>query len=351
MIREIQQSSLTAVNLSRLFANFTNDVICRVAFGMKFKGEIAGIDFKELMEKHEELLGGVYVGEFIPWLSWINYVNGVENEIKKVTKDMNTCLEAITQQHLDRRNHDKSSVKGNNDEKTKDLVDVLLGLQHDYTDNSGLDQESIKAIISDMFVAGTTTTYATLEWAMSELIRNPKAMESVQRDVRGNWGDKTGITDSNLDKMTYLKAVIKETFRLHPSVPLLLPRISMQDATVNGYDIPARTLVMINAWAIHRDATSWDEPEEFKPERFLDSAVDYKGQDFNLIPFGSGRRGCPGIYFAISNIELALANLVNKFNWRLPDGVDGTSLDMMEYPGLTAHRAVPLMALAIPCFS
>ncbi|KAL9228382.1 hypothetical protein vseg_003971 [Gypsophila vaccaria] len=348
MIGEIEQTSLTAVNLSKLFVNFTNDVICRVAFGMKFKGEVDEINFKELMEKHEELLGGVYVGEFIPWLSWINYVNGVENKIKKVAKDMNRCLEAIIQQHLDRKDRDKSSVKGDNDEKTKDLVDVLLGLQHDDTINSNLDQESIKAIILDMFVAGTTTTYATLEWAMSELLRNPKAMESLQRDVRGNLGNQTHITDRDLDKMTYLKAVIKETFRLHPSAPLLLPRISMQDATINGYDIAARTIVMINAWAIHRDATSWDEPEEFKPERFLNSAVDYKGQDFSLIPFGSGRRGCPGILFAISNIELALANLINKFDWRLPDGVEGKTLDMMEHPALTVHKAVPLMALATP---
>ncbi|KAH9625566.1 hypothetical protein KSS87_009919 [Heliosperma pusillum] len=353
MIGEIEQSSNTtkSVHLSKLFLNFTSDVICRVAFGVKFKGETDGINFKELLEKHEELLVGFHVGEFIPWFSWINYVNGVESEIKKVAKDMDRCLEGIIQQHMERRDQEdqnQSSVKVNNEEKSKDLVDVLLELQHDDMNNSSLDQESIKAIIADMFVAGTTTTYATLEWTMSELLRSPKAMESLKTEVRGITGGEASITDSKLDKMTYLKAVIKETFRLHPSVPLLLPRISMQDAKINGYDIPARTLVMINAWAIHRDPTSWNEPEEFRPERFLDSPVDYKGQYFDLIPFGSGRRGCPGIVFAISNIELALANLINKFDWQLPDSAEGNALDMMEYPGLTAHRAVPLVATATP---
>ncbi|XP_074287499.1 cytochrome P450 736A117-like [Silene latifolia] len=351
MIGEIEQSSstTTSVNLSKLFVNFSSDIICRVAFGLKFKGETDGINFKELMERHEKLVGGIHIGEFIPWLSWINYVNGVESEIKKVAKDMNRCLEGIIQQHVDRRDQVQSGVEENNHDKSKDLVDVLLELQHDDMNNSSLDQESIKAIIMDMFVAGTTTTYATLEWAMSELLRSPKAMESVTSEVRRITGGKASIiTDNKLEKMTYLKAVIKETFRLHPPVPLLLPRISMQDAKIHGYDIPARTLVMINAWAIHRDPTSWTEPEEFKPERFLDSPVDYKGQYFDLIPFGSGRRGCPGMLFAISNIDLALANLIDKFDWRLPDSADGNALDMTEYPGLTAHRAVPLLALATP---
>lgn len=118
--------------------------------------------------------------------------------------------------------------------------------------------------------------------------------------------------------MKYLKAVIKETLRLHPPIPLLVPRESTKDVKINGYDIAAGTRVITNAWAIHRDPTTWEEPEEFHPERFLNSTIDFKGQDFKLIPFGSGRRGCPGISFAIANNELVLANLLSKFNWALP---------------------------------
>lgn len=199
-----------------------------------------------------------------------------------------------------------------------------------------------------MFVAGSTTTFATLEWAMSELLRNLHAMETLKREVRSITGDKEIITETDLNKMEYLKAVIKETFRLHPAVPLLLPRVSTKETTINGYDIPAGTQVIINAWSIHRDPSMWNEPNEFNPERFINSGIDFKGQHFNLIPFGAGRRGCPGILFGTANIELVLANLMQKFDWALPDNVDGKSLDMVEYPGLTTHRNTPLILIATP---
>lgn len=199
-----------------------------------------------------------------------------------------------------------------------------------------------------MFVAGSTTTFATLEWAMSELLRNPSIMESLKKEVRGITKGKTNITENDLEKMEYLKAVIKETFRLHPPVPLLLPRISSQETQLSGYDVPARTQVIINAWAIHREPTFWKEAEKFNPERFLNSPIDFKGHHFNLIPFGSGRRGCPGILFGTANLELVIANLIQKFDWALPDG---KNLDMEEHPGLTTHRETPLMAIATPHFT
>lgn len=199
-----------------------------------------------------------------------------------------------------------------------------------------------------MFVAGSTTTFASLEWAMSELLRNPRAMQTLQKEVRSITGDKEFITETDLNKMEYLKAVIKETFRLHPAVPLLLPRVSTKETTINGYDIPAGTQVIINAWSIHRDPSIWNEPNEFNPERFINSGIDFKGQHFNLIPFGAGRRGCPGILFGTANIELVIANLMQKFDWALPDNADGKSLDMVEYPGLTTHRDTPLILIATP---
>lgn len=199
-----------------------------------------------------------------------------------------------------------------------------------------------------MFVAGSTTTYATIEWAMSELLRNPRVMESLKKEVRGITRGKASINEVDLEKMDYLKAVTKETLRLHPSVPLLLPRISTHEATINGYDIPARTQVIINAWAIHRDPKFWKEPDKFDPERFLNSTIDLKGQQFNLIPFGAGRRGCPGTIFAIANIELLLANLMQKYDWALPERAEVITLDMVEYPGVTTHRKNPLFAIATP---
>lgn len=200
-----------------------------------------------------------------------------------------------------------------------------------------------------MFGAGTDTTLAVLEWAMTELLRHPKLMQKLQQEVRNVVSQKTHITEQDLNKMDYLKAVIKETLRLHPPSPLLIPRESMQDTKIMGYDISAGTQVIVNGYAISTDSCYWDQPLEFQPERFLKSEINIKGHDFQLIPFGAGRRGCPGISFAMVVNELVLANLVHQFDWSLPSGVErDQSLDMAETTGLTIHRKCHLLAVASP---
>ncbi|KZV18240.1 hypothetical protein F511_28106 [Dorcoceras hygrometricum] len=197
----------------------------------------------------------------------------------------------------------------------------------------------------DIVAGGTDTASATLEWAMTELLRHPAVLKKLQNEVREVLEGKRDITDSDLEKMHYLKAVIKETLRYHVPVPFMA-RVARDNLKVSGYDIASGTLVIINAWAIGRDPASWSEPENFEPERFLNTPVDFRGQDFGLIPFGSGRRGCPGITFAMASVELVLANLMQKFNWDLPDGRKGEELDVMEHPGVTIHRKNPLFAIA-----
>lgn len=202
-------------------------------------------------------------------------------------------------------------------------------------------------ILQDVFAAGTDTSSIVLEWAMTELLRNPTIMQKLQKEVREIVKEGDDIKDDDLEKMHYLKAVIKETFRYHPPIPLLLPRIAANDLKMKGYDVAAGTVAMVNVWAIGRDPASWDDPENFKPERFANSLVDFKGLDFELIPFGAGRKGCPGITYAAAVIEYLLANLVHKFDWKLANGVDGKDLDVSEKPGITIHRAVHLLAVAI----
>ena len=199
-----------------------------------------------------------------------------------------------------------------------------------------------------MFAAGTDTTHTVMNWAMTKLLRHPKILEKLQTEARQVAQGKPEITEDDLDKMDYLKAVIKETLRLHTPIPLLVPRESTQHVKLMGYDIPAGTRVMVNAWAIARDPSLWNQPEEFQPERFLNSTIDFRGFNFELIPFGAGRRGCPGTTFAVAVNELALAKLVHKFDFALPDGVEPKDLDMSESTGLTIHRKNPLFAVAIP---
>lgn len=200
-----------------------------------------------------------------------------------------------------------------------------------------------------MFGAGTDTSAVTLDWTMSELLRHPEIMKTVQKEVRDAAKGKLLLKEADIKELHYLKSVIKETLRLHPPGPILVPHESMENVKIHGYDIPSKTQIIVNAYAIGRDPNSWEEPDRFWPNRFLtgsDASVDFKGQDFQLIPFGAGRRGCPGTLFAALTLELALANVLNLFDWALPNGMDGKDLDMHEALGITVHRENDLVLAA-----
>lgn len=198
-----------------------------------------------------------------------------------------------------------------------------------------------------MFIGGTDTTSTALEWAISEIIKHPRVMKKLQEELKQIAQGRQRITEEDLEKTQhpYLDAVLKESMRLHIPLPLLVPREATQDVKVMGYDIAAGTQVLINAWMISRDPTIWEDADEFKPERFLGTNIDYKGLNFELLPFGAGRRGCPGIQFAMSVNKLALANLVYKFDFKLPNGRRVEQLDMTDSTGITVRRKYPLLVI------
>ncbi|KAI3802490.1 hypothetical protein L1987_30622 [Smallanthus sonchifolius] len=183
---------------------------------------------------------------------------------------------------------------------------------------------------------------------MSELIRNPRVMKKLQQQAIEIAQGRSMISEEDLERMHYLKAVIKESLRLHPPYPLLLPRKSTQDVKLMGYDIAAGTQVIINAWAIGRDPALWEKSNEFRPERFLNNSVNYQGLQFDWIPFGAGRRSCPGIQFSVPVMELALANIVYKFDMVVPKGIENEDLDMSEQFGITIHRKSSLSVWVTP---
>lgn len=202
----------------------------------------------------------------------------------------------------------------------------------------------------DLFIGGTGRTSTTLTWAMSELIKKPTLMKKAQDEVRGVIGKKIKVDEDDINQMKYLRCIIKETLRLHPPVPLLIPRENFTSTKIKGYDIPSNTTVFVNAWAIQRDLEFWNEPEEFRPERFVDNPIEYMGKDYEFIPFGSGRRGCPGISIGVSVVELVLANLLFWFDWGLPDGEDYEKLDMTENFGMVVSKKIPLRVSAMSHF-
>lgn len=196
--------------------------------------------------------------------------------------------------------------------------------------------------VQDMFVAGTDTTATTLEWAMAELARHPEVMKKAQDEIRPVAETKGEVEETDLHRFRYLKAVIKETLRLYPPVPLHVPRESLQKCTLHGYDIPEKTRVLINAYAIGRDSNSWSNPTVFDPERFIETEIEFRGQDFRYIPFGGGRRGCPGYAFGLATIEITLARLLYHFDWKLPPGTGPDDVDLDESFGLSTKKKTAL---------
>ena len=190
-----------------------------------------------------------------------------------------------------------------------------------------------------MLSAVTETSSTLLEWAMSQLLRNPGTLARAQEEIESVVGRDRIVKESDVAKLDYLRCVVKETFRLHPPLPLLIPHESMEGCHVDGYFIPAKTRLYVNVWAIGRDENVWKDAEQFQPERFVGSNKDVKGQDFDLLPFGTGRRGCPGISSGLSTVELALAQLLHCFDWT----ADG-DVDLEEEFGLAIPRKNPLFA-------
>ncbi|KAH9697251.1 cytochrome P450 family 76 subfamily C polypeptide 7 [Citrus sinensis] len=198
-------------------------------------------------------------------------------------------------------------------------------------------------MFEDLFIAGNDTTSITMEWAMAELLHNPEVLSKAKLELEQLVGRGNPIEESDITRLPYLQAVVKETFRLHPAVPLLIARKVSEDVEIASFTVPKGAQVFVNVWAIGRDENTWDNPHSFIPERFLGSDISYKGQNFELIPFGGGRRICPGLPLAIRMLHLMLGSLINSFDWKLEDG----NMDMEEKFGLTIQKAQPLRVVPV----
>ncbi|KAL4596957.1 hypothetical protein ACB092_12G201200 [Castanea dentata] len=198
----------------------------------------------------------------------------------------------------------------------------------------------------DFFIGGTDTTSATIEWAMTGLLRNPDIMAKAKQELTETIGIGESTQEKDIPRLPYLQAVLKETMRLHPVAPLLLP-LSRIEVEVCGYTIPKHTQVIVNAWAIARVPMYWDKPTQFKPERFIDSKVDFRGTNLSFMPFGYGRRICPGLDLAVRMLSLFLASLIHHFNWKLPDRMAPEDIDIKDKFGLTLQKAVALVAIPV----
>ncbi|KAF6156802.1 hypothetical protein GIB67_033271 [Kingdonia uniflora] len=338
MIQKISRSCSmqTPVNIAEMALTLSNNLACRCALGTK--SEDGNKEISEMSREVSRLLGALCFEDLYPSLGWIDVLTGLRSRFRKVTRDIDTYLEQIIDEHISKTQEDDSK---------QDFLDLLLRVQVDIN----LTRENIKGLLLDMFLGGTETTATAIEWVMAELARKPSALKKTQEEVRRVVGLKSKVCEEEIDQMEYLKYVIKETLRLHAPVPTGVPRVSDKHTTVNGYDIPPNTTVLINIWAIQRDPDVWDNPDDFIPERFSGSSTDFGGQDYEFIPFGSGRRICPGISFAVAIVEVAIANLLFHFDWELPGGTNAEELDMIEEISISANMRTPLQLVPKACFS
>ncbi|XP_050256106.1 cytochrome P450 CYP736A12-like [Quercus robur] len=328
------------VDLSGKVCELNEETTCRMIFGRSSDDRF---DLKTLIAEVFNLAGAFNLADYVPYLGALD-LQGLTRRMKKCSKALDVVLENIIKEH------EKIPSSGQQDRET-DFIDTLLSLMNQPMNPRDeqvyiIDRTNIKAIILDMISGAYDTSVAAIEWTFSELLRYPRVMKHVQEELECVVGMNRMVEETDLAKLPYLDMVVKESLRLHPVGPLLVPRESMEDIEVNGYYVPKKSRIIINFWAIGRDPCVWsDNVEEFYPERFINSNIDLKGRDFQLIPFGSGRRGCPGMNLGLTTVKYVLAQLLHCFHWMLPSGILPNKLDMSESFGLSIRRAKHLSAM------
>jgi cytochrome P450 len=339
------------VNLSETMMSFTNTIICKIALGKRYVfdydeevelgSEQRRSRLQILLNEAQALLTEFYFSDHFPLLGWVDRVKGTLRRLDKTFKELDLIYQRVIDDHMDNLARPKSK-----EQEVVDIIDILLQMMNDHTLHSlsfELTIDHIKALLMNIFIAGTDTSTAIVIWAMTALMNNPRVMNKVQMEIRNLYKDKDFINEDDIEKLPYLKLVVKETMRLFPPSPLLVPRETIENCNIDGYEIKPKTLVYVNAWAIGRDPENWEDPEEFYPERFFTSSVDFKGKNFELIPFGSGRRMCPAMNMGMLTVELSLANLIHSFDWKLPNDFDKEQvLDTHVKPGITMHKKIDL---------
>ncbi|KAG0630577.1 hypothetical protein M758_1G189000 [Ceratodon purpureus] len=294
------------------------------------------VTLKGVVKEAVNLAGHIYAGDFIPLLDIYDFTGHKAKTQKLAAKMLKIALQLIEK--------NKSKDSGPNMDADKlNLVDILLSQQGD----DKLPDHAMAGILFDFIIAGSDTTSVSIEWALAELLHYPHYIKRAQEELDAVVGKDRVVDEADIKNMPFVQAVVKELFRLHPAAPLGIPHYNMEATTLAGYDIPARTTVMLNLWAIGRDPAHWEKPTEFNPDRFLNKDITMFGRDFQLIPFSVGRRQCPGAGLGLAVVQLSVASLLHAFEWS-PYGQKPEEIDMREKPGLVTPRMSDLVLTAVP---
>lgn len=341
---ERSKEGTVRVNISTSLLDITSAIIWRMLTGTRFDVDDVtgrGGELKLMVREIIGTLSAVNIGDFFPSIDWMD-LQGLKKRMVNAHNFFDKIVGRIIDDHIEQNKMALEEKK----ESAKDVLDVLLDVKDSKTLDIEFDNDNIKAVLFDLFIGGMETTATSMEWAITALLRHPRCAKKLQAEIDSVVGKDRMVSESDLPNMHYLQCVMKESLRLHMPGPLLLPHQNNEAVTIGpqGYVIPAKTKVFVNAWAISRDPNVWKDPHDFKPERFEgNKSFDYQGQEFDMLPFGIGRRGCPGIHMAIGQFSFVLATFWHCFDWRLEG--DPADLDMEEEFGATVSRKNHLYAI------
>ncbi|KAL0443915.1 UNVERIFIED_CONTAM: cytochrome [Sesamum latifolium] len=303
---------------------------------------VEGSEFFAAMIELMEWSGHPNIVDLFPWLKWLDPQGLRRNAERGMEKTLKIVGRFVAERLKERE------LGGG---ARKDFLEVLLECEGNGNDDQRhkISEHELNMIITEVFLAGSETTSSSIEWAMVELLSHPEIMRKAKNELAQVVGKSNKFEEGHIESLPYLQAVLKETLRLHPPIPFLVPRRAIQETNFMGYQIPKNTQLFVNAWSIGRDPECWDDPLSFKPERFLGSKIDYKGQNFELIPFGAGRRICAGIPLAHRMLHLVLGSLLHEFDWRVDEIGKNAMMDTKERMGVTVRKVVPLEAIPLRC--
>nr|WNT44076.1 CYP82N15v2 [Corydalis yanhusuo] len=343
------------IRMDNWFGDLSFNVVARIVAGKRSfasdSNDVGAMKYKTAMDEAFRLMSIFSFSDVIPSLGWLDNLRGLVGGMKKAGKEIDAVVSGWVEEHREKRKRRRSSSGGGHggelEEEEEDFIDITLSILETSSLLPGDDPDiTIKSTCLDMILGGSDTTTVTLTWALSLLLNNPHALKRAREELDLHVGRDRQVEDSDINNLVYIQAIIKETMRLYPAGPLI-ERMTKEDCEVGGFHIPAGTRLLVNLWKMQRDPNVWEDPLEFRPDRFLtdNAEIDLKGQHFELIPFGTGRRICPGVSFALQLMHLALARLLHSFEVASP--MDA-KIDMTETAGLISHKVTPLEVLMTP---
>ncbi|KAH7575158.1 hypothetical protein JRO89_XS02G0055800 [Xanthoceras sorbifolium] len=340
----VKNGGAAAVEIKERFSHLSANIIVRMIAGKQYFGTDVDEEsrrFQKALGNFFYLMGLYFISDTVTFLGWLDVVKGYINKMKRTARQLDYVLKNWVEEHSQRR------LNRNVSDEEQDFIHVMLSAMDNHKISAQDANITVKATCLNLILGGGDTTPGTLTWALALLLNNRHVLKKAQDELNLLVGKHRQVDESDIKDLIYLQAIVKETLRLYPAAPLSGPRKAMEDCTIAGYHIPAGTLLVANLWKLHRDPRIWLNPSEFVPERFLNehANLDVRGLQFEFLPFGSGRRKCPGISLALQVLHLTLARLLHAFELGT---VEDTAVDMSEGPGLTVPKATPLEVILTP---